>query len=829
MPHAPIRIFLLMPGTAGEHATSRNQAISSITAQVFRLILKVDIQVGQSPDRIPLHYSKNAKYSKMFWELSFRFLIFYNIYLWRYKGGKQMSDRGHVFIVDDNAKSAEMLRDLLENYGYTVEWEARGEKALAAIPDAEPNLVMLDVNLPDIDPFALCEELKRSEQTLYIPVIFMTAHDDAEARVKGVELGDDIITKPFEAREVLARVEQQVTVSKVRMALRESEAKFRSVMESAIDAIISGDVSGNIRAWNSAATALFQYTEEEVIGRPIELIIPERFRKSHREGIRRVSSGGPSHAIGKTVELAALRKNGSEFPVELSLATWFLDDDRYFTGIIRDISERKQAEQKFRSVTESAIDAIISADHTGKIVSWNKAATRILGYTSEEAVGQQMELIIPERFHEPHREGMKRVTAGGESRVIGRTVELFARTKSGNEVPIELSLSTWTVRDERYYTGIIRDIGERKRAEETLRMSEQALRQSTLKLKSKNKELEQTLNQLQEMQNQLIMQEKLASLGKLSAGMAHELNNPAAAAQRGAVKLGDMFLQLQDAYWRISELKLAGKKLEKVMALDRLAGQGAKQPADLNALTRSDRELEIEDWLNARGIENGWELAPSLVRLGYDQNELSALTKDFTPQQFSVVINWLSHLHTIHSLLSEINLGTGRITEIVRALKTYTYMDQAPVQSVDVHEGLNNTLIILHNKLKDGVTVRREYAKDLPPIQAYGSELNQVWTNIIDNAIDAMAGEGMLVLRTRMEDSWVTIEIEDNGPGISEGVQTNIFDPFFTTKPPGEGTGLGLNISRNIIVQKHKGQVAVSSKPGKTRFTIRLPIEFDHA
>jgi PAS domain S-box-containing protein len=738
-----------------------------------------------------------------------------------------MSDRGHVFIVDADTQSTDLLRDLLITNGYTVEWEPRGEKALEEISAAEPNLVLLDANLPDVNSFTLCEELKQGKQTTYIPVIIITHSDDAEARVKGVELGDDLITKPFEAREVLARVERQVTVSKVRMALRESEAKFRSVMESAIDAIISGDVSGNIRAWNSAATALFQYTEEEVIGKPIEIIIPERFRQRHREGVHRVSSGGPSHVIGKTVELAALRKNGTEFPVELSLATWFLDEDRYFTGIIRDISERKQAEQKFRSVTESAIDAIISADHTGKIVSWNKAATRILGYTSEDVIGQQLEIIIPERFHNPHREGMRRVTAGGESRVIGKTVELFARTKSGAEVPIELSLSTWTVRDERYYTGIIRDIGERKRAEETLRLSEQALRQSTLKLKNKNKELEATLNQLHETQNQLIMQEKMASLGKLSAGMAHELNNPASAAQRSAVQLQRMFLQLQDAYRGINELNLEATRLKKVMALDMIAGRGGKQPADLDAITRSDRELEMEEWLKARGIENAWELAPSLVNLGFDRNELGALAEDFTPQQFSVVVNWLSNLHTINSLLSEISLGTGRIAEIVKALKTYTYMDQAPVQSVDVHEGLNNTLIILHNKMKGGITVQREYAEELPRIQAYGSELNQVWTNIIDNAIDAMDGQGMLVIRTRREDPWVVIEIEDNGPGIPAEIQTKIFDPFFTTKSPGEGTGLGLNISHNIIAQKHQGQVSVVSKPGKTCFAVRIPIEFN--
>jgi PAS domain S-box-containing protein len=735
-----------------------------------------------------------------------------------------MSDRGRIFIINDDASSADILRRLLEKNSYIVDEVNRGEEALAGISTFEPNLVLLDDNLPDIDPFRLLEKLKTDRHTQYIPVIFMAKIDDTRDRVKAVELGDDLITKPFESREVLVRVERQVTVSKVRMALRESETKFRSVMESAIDAIISADVSGNIRSWNSAATSLFGFTEEEVIGQPIELIIPDRFRKLHREGLQRVSSGGPSRVIGKTVEVAALRKNGSEFPVELSLATWLLDKERYYTGIIRDISERKQAEQKFRSVTESAIDAIISSDHTGNIVSWNNAATRILGYTPEDAIGQRLEIIIPERFHEAHRQGMQRVTAGGESRIIGKTVELFASTKSGREVPIELSLSTWTVRDDRYYTGIIRDIGERKKAEEALRMSEQALRAKTLELREKNEALENTLNQLQEMQNQLIMQEKMASLGKLSAGMAHELNNPAAAAQRGAEQLQEIFYQLRDAYLKIGELNLEKKQLDQIKILGQFAKDRAMQPDDMNALTRSDREADMEEWLDEKGVETAWQLAPTLVSLGYDQTEIQTLAETFSPSQFIVIIEWLSCTYAIHSLLSEISLGTSRIIEIVKALKTYTFMDKAPLQFVNIQENLDNTLIILKNKLKSGVTVHREYAQDMPKIPAYGGELNQVWNNIIDNAIDAMDGQGDLTLRTRNEDPWAVVEIEDNGPGIPEEIQTKVFDPFFTTKPPGKGTGLGLNISRNIIVQKHQGQITVSSEPEKTRFTVWLPM-----
>jgi signal transduction histidine kinase len=235
----------------------------------------------------------------------------------------------------------------------------------------------------------------------------------------------------------------------------------------------------------------------------------------------------------------------------------------------------------------------------------------------------------------------------------------------------------------------------------------------------------------------------------------------------------------------------------------------------------------MERWLEKRGTDFDAELVPSLVSIGFSQSELEALTKDFPATQFPVLIDWLSFKFTIYSLVSEINLGTGRIVELVKALKTYTYMDQAPVQSVDVREGLDNTLIILHNKLKGGVTVVREYAEDLPVIQAYASELNQVWTNIIDNAINAMGGVGKLIVRAFWQDPWVVVEIEDDGPGIPEDIQSKIFDPFFTTKGPGEGTGLGLNISRNLIVQKHLGEILVKSRPGHTCFSVRLPINFD--
>jgi signal transduction histidine kinase len=339
--------------------------------------------------------------------------------------------------------------------------------------------------------------------------------------------------------------------------------------------------------------------------------------------------------------------------------------------------------------------------------------------------------------------------------------------------------------------------------------------------KKKLRDLEKAYLQQEVMLRQ---SEKLATLGKLSAGMAHELNNPAAAALRGAAQLGTTFAHLQQAHLKLGELNLAHSQLELLLALDKLARDRARQPEDMDSLTRSDREAKLETWLEAQGVENTWEVAPGLVNLGYDKDKLTTLLADFSSSQAIAVIDWLNCTFSIYSLLDEIGQGAGRISEIVKALKTYAYMDQAPIQSVDLHEGLDNTLVMLRSKLKPGITVHRDYAPDLPHIQAYGSELNQVWTNIIDNAIDAMNGKGEITLRTRHDDQWAVVEITDNGPGIPEAILPNLFDPFFTTKPPGRGTGLGLNISHNIVVQKHKGRIDVYSQPGKTRFEVRLPL-----
>jgi PAS domain S-box-containing protein len=580
-----------------------------------------------------------------------------------------VGDRGVILVVSDDARAAGDLRGILDEDGYAVV-AAEGDAAhtRAALAGA-PDLIVVDTSLGHADPFDLVARLHQAGFARDLPVVFMAPESDIERRVRSLQAGDDLISTPLDPREVVTRIERQVTVSRSRTALRESEAKFRSVMESATDAIVSADADGVIRSWNTAASVLFGHTEDEAVGRKLELIIPERFREQHRAAIRRVSAGGETHVIGSTVELAALRRDGTEFPIELSLTTWFLDEDRYYTGIIRDISERVQAEQKFRSVTESAIDAIVSADHTGRIVSWNSAATRILGHTEEEAVGQKLELIIPERYRELHRAGIARYTETGEAHVIGSTVELAALTRAGTEIPVELSLSTWTVGGDRYYTGIIRDLGERKAAEAALRRSEEEFRAKEAEFRSRNAALEETLHRIGTMQDQLVLQEKMAALGRLSAGMAHEMNNPASAAQRGASQAIAVFAKLQEAQIELGRLGLYGTRLAKLRELDALAAACATAPLELGAVERSDREAELEEWLGAHDVRSGGDLAASLASLGLVRADLDALGDVLGRDGLPVVVEWLGLKSAVYALLSEIAVGTNRVVDLVRALK----------------------------------------------------------------------------------------------------------------------------------------------------------------
>lgn len=330
------------------------------------------------------------------------------------------------------------------------------------------------------------------------------------------------------------------------------------------------------------------------------------------------------------------------------------------------------------------------------------------------------------------------------------------------------------------------------------------------------------MNRLSQNDALLHQQERMAALGTLSAGLAHELNNPAAAAQRSAAELQKTLVKLQALTHEFESTAFNENQSDWVNNFMKDAMQRYDARLELEALNKIDLVDQLQSWLEASGIESAWEIAPAMVNFGWNVESLEALKASAL---FKLSVQWLGASCLTMELLSEIQHTTERISEIVRAMKSYSYLDQAPLLEMDIHEGLENTLVIMQHKLKQGVTVKREYSPNLPRIEAYASELNQVWTNIIDNAVDAMDGHGEIILRTRVEDNRVVVEIIDNGPGIPDDIQERIFEPFFTTKPPGSGTGLGLHISHDIIANHHRGQLLVKSKPGETVFKAVLPIK----
>lgn len=317
--------------------------------------------------------------------------------------------------------------------------------------------------------------------------------------------------------------------------------------------------------------------------------------------------------------------------------------------------------------------------------------------------------------------------------------------------------------------------------------------------------------------------EKLIALGALSAGLAHELNNPAAAEVRAAEALSG---QLQEA--RLAMIHLA-PKLEKddfphMLALLTEALERARTAPTLSTLEAGDREDALAERLQDVGVEDPWQMAPALASAGLDEAWLDRVVAA-TGEGSADALRWISLGLDIESLVSEIRNSAGRISDLVAAMKDYSHLDKAPLEDVDLHEGLDSTLVIFSHKLKKGIKVVRDYDRTLPTLCARGSELNQVWTNLIHNAIDAMAGEGTLTIRTGRDGDCAFVEIGDTGPGIPPELQRRIFEPFFTTKDVGHGTGLGLDISYRIVVRRHYGDIKVESKPGDTRFLVRLPFK----
>ena len=349
--------------------------------------------------------------------------------------------------------------------------------------------------------------------------------------------------------------------------------------------------------------------------------------------------------------------------------------------------------------------------------------------------------------------------------------------------------------------------------------------------------LETMAQRVQILQSIAQQRERLDSLGTLAAGLAHELNNPASAARRAAGRLRETLSDLNDrgldlarsvASGRLTPTDLAALEAVAAEAQHRAAGGEGPGPG-LSSIELSDREDEVAAWLEERGVEDGWDLSPAFVGAGLDVAWLEGAASRLPEHARAEAFRYLGAMLGAAGLIGEVEAGSARVSALVGAVKSYSYMDEAPLQEVDVHEGLESTLAVLAYKLGD-VEITRQYDENLPRITAYGGELNQAWTQILDNAVDAARtgrepGErGSIRLRTTWERDRVLVEVADDGPGIPEALRGRIFEPFFTTKGVGEGTGLGLDLSYRIVVGRHGGDIRVESRPGETRFQVRLPL-----
>jgi signal transduction histidine kinase len=334
-----------------------------------------------------------------------------------------------------------------------------------------------------------------------------------------------------------------------------------------------------------------------------------------------------------------------------------------------------------------------------------------------------------------------------------------------------------------------------------------------------------TARRLQVFQSQELHREKLISLGTMAAGLMHELNNPGAAAGRAASQLRENLGRLQQTSLRLCSREVMTQGQAECMRVLQEQALQPHKPTAMSSMDQADAEDELASWLETHGIENAWKLAPTLAAIGFDAGTLECAHHEFPGNSLSDPLNWMEALISSAQLVGTIEESVSRVIDLVKAVKKYAYEDKPQRHQLDVHDSIQSTLVILGHKFRQKeLTVQKVFAASLPALSTCGVGLSQVWTNLLDNAIDASPQKGVIGVRTWVEGESVCIAIADNGSGIPEENRKLIFEPFFTTKPTGQGTGLGLDIVRHIVVDKFGGEINLDSNPGKTEFTVKLPI-----
>ncbi|MDY6785146.1 MAG: PAS domain S-box protein [Cyanobacteriota bacterium] len=609
-----------------------------------------------------------------------------------------------------------------------------------------------------------------------------------------------------------------VETQRSEQALRESQAKFAGIVNIAEDAIISIDQNQRIQLFNQGAEKIFGYTAAEIIGQPLDLLLPPSARDVHREHIHKFGrSKTESRTMAQRNRMGVFgrRKTGEEFPAEASISKLHLSNGYLYTVILRDITERQRTEQalresqaKFAGIVKIAEDAIISIDENQHIQLFNQGAEKIFGYTASDVIGQPLDILLPpdaRRAHRQHICDFGTTTTGYRGMGKSNRSSIRGRRKNGEEFPAEASISQLQTRKGTLFTVILNDITDRQQAEVAIRQ--------------KNQELAAALKQLKSTQDELIEKEKMAALGQLVAGVAHEINTPLGAIRSSAKYIEDFLQRNVDSLPSFFQALSPQRQHAFVEILQR--SRSSTSPWS----SRERRKLKraIAQQLEAHNLANAGELAEWVMEL-HLQDEIDRFLPLFQEDDSSNFLQMVYEFASLQESIKDINTAAELAAKVTFALKTYARYDRTGVKiRASVIEGIETILTLYHNQSKYGVEVIRKYDNS-PQIFCYPDELNQVWTNLIHNALQAMQNQGTLTVEVTRRDDGVKVGISDSGPGIPEEIQSQIFQPFFTTKPAGEGSGLGLDIVKKII-EKHCGKIELESQPGRTTFIVTLPAE----
>ncbi len=583
---------------------------------------------------------------------------------------------------------------------------------------------------------------------------------------------------------------------------KEAEADLRvysQIVSTSTDFVTLIDRDYVYQVVNQAYLDLLGKSREDIVGHTVADVLGEdRFETSSKPNLDKALAGEPVN-FQSDLEVPG---GGHRFLDQR--CDPFRDAEGDITGVLvdgRDFTEEKEAQDALRQADElirlllnSTGEGIYGIDLDGICTFANPACARLLGFDSvDDLLGEQMHKLI----HHTRANGepypieecrIYQAVRQGKGTHIDDEVMFCANGK-----PFQAEYWSYPMFHDDDLIGCVVtfvDITERRRVEDELRQTE-----------------------------------RMASLGKLSAGLAHELNNPAAAATRAAKQLAEEIDDLQAVTIKLAQAGI-GPDLWKLLTDTRDAlRKRSTTMSELSPLEASDREEELQDWLEGHDVNDAWMIAPVLVSPGAEMNEIELLAKEFAGDSLSLAFIWLCRAIMASDQCRTVERSSASISELVNTVKSYSHMDRAPSLQVDIHDGIEDTLRIMQHKLKQGVEVIREFDRSLPEVKAQGSELNQVWTNLFDNAIGAMDGKGTITIKTYLDDNAVTVAVTDNGPGVPKDIQHRIFEPFFTTKDVGDGTGLGLDVVNRIVANRCGGSIDLESVPGNTTFRVRIPVE----